>query len=809
MLRTVSKIKYSTASAFVLVLSALTPMLGGCSGKVGLSFSVDEINIKVGEERDCLPYAVFDPITAADKSFALVTSDSGIAEVDGTIVRGVGKGAATVTAADGAEIKVNVSYRAPQELFIRADGATVITIDDISDAEEITFTATLDGNADPDTEIVWETDGENCGRGATFAFKPARYGEYRVCARADGLSADASVRIYRPSEAHAEFDGELVQVKDLSPVTFYARERKDSRDAPSTVEWRVNGEPYSSSHIFEFTPSVSGEYKIELRVNGVPRTFSDGSAYATVSATGGRAPRGNVRLDADGVYIVWRDGGGATAVSITEPNGKRTVYERIDGEHSYRFGGGVFDATGLIEPCAAEPKSYTVAVIADGRGDDFEFMQYGADAEPFVENKLFISNMFLDEAHRAAELIREAYACGRQAFRVYLGRGVTVSDAESAFLSAAGEFGLSANVGFDGRIASVELSAFDNAPSGGSEQTESPQMYAELPHIEYDGAKLRGESYVLSAERLPRAVEVDNTEKLLLAVMRGYKPEPVGAARTAYARARNALINIIGRDYDDRRKVHAIYDWLQFASFRTVGDSGAPCNYIDGMFGVTGGGSVRSGMSDKGLAKTFALMCGMEGIECSIAVGADGKHFNTVTLDGAHYTVDVFGGERGGAELGLADAHAELTSHGGLLTTDGASAYAVPKTPYLNKTVYSGAYVDAYIDIAEHADNASTAAAVSAIFSSQTLGKVSVYMPMGISIFQNTTLGAELALDTSLTEAQAETVRKAAVKAAAEYVKATYGGEPSNIRSYRAQDKLFIIVPVPTAALPHAAQKGV
>lgn len=99
MLRTVSKIKYSTASAFVLVLSALTPMLGGCSGKVGLSFSVDEINIKVGEERDCLPYAVFDPITAADKSFALVTSDSGIAEVDGTIVRGVGKGAATVTAA--------------------------------------------------------------------------------------------------------------------------------------------------------------------------------------------------------------------------------------------------------------------------------------------------------------------------------------------------------------------------------------------------------------------------------------------------------------------------------------------------------------------------------------------------------------------------------------------------------------------------------------------------------------------------------------------------------------------------------------
>ncbi len=97
---------------------------------------------------------------------------------------------------------------------------------------------------------------------------------------------------------------------------------------------------------------------------------------------------------------------------------------------------------------------------------------------------------------------------------------------------------------------------------------------------------------------------------------------------------------------------------------------------------------------------------------------------------------------------------------------------------------------------------------MSAIFSSQTLGKVSVYMPMGISIFQNTTLGAELALDTSLTEAQAETVRKAAVKAA-EYLKATYGGEPSNIRSYRAQDKLFIIVPVPTAALPHTAQKGV
>lgn len=797
MRRLVSKTEYFAAAAAAFALSVSALLLGGCSGNIGVRFSVDEISIKVGEKRDIFPYAVFEPSTAADKSFALSSSDGAIVEVDGTVVRGVGKGAATVTAADGAEIKVNVSYRAPQELYIAADGATVRTLDNIADADEITFTATLDGYADPDTEIVWETDGEKSGVGSEFTLVPTRYGEYDVCARADGLSVHTYVRLYRRCEAYAEHDGELVQHRDFSPVAFYAREVKDTRDAPSAVEWRVNGELCGTSHVFEFTPSADGEYKVELTVNGVPRAFSDGAACATVTASGGRAPSCAVEFDADGVYIIWRDGGGAAAVSVTDPDGKRTVYERTDVEHAYRFGGGRFDATGLIEPYAAEPKSYTVSVSADGRGDETSFRQYGAEAAEFIGRKLFIGNTFAADAARAADIVRDAYACGRRSVRVYLGRGLDGREAQAAILSAAEELGLSATVATDGRIATVEFAAYSNSPNGVAEQTSSAQMYAELPHIEYDAAKLRGDVF-LAVERLPRSVEVDNTEKLLLAVSRGYKPVATGAARTAYARARNALLNIIGKDFDAYGKIHAIYDWLQFVTFRTDGGDGAPCNYIDGIFGAAVGGAVRSGMSEKGLCKTFALLCGMEGIACSVERGADGCYYNAVTIDGAQYKVDAFG-EAGGNELGLADAHAELTSHRGLFADIGSDGMT-PSSTYLRKSVEGGVYFDKYIDAAEYADSAQIAAAIRSEFSAQKLGAVSLYTPVGVSIFQNATLGAELALDRTITAAQAEAVRDEARGAAAEYVKARFGVEPSNIRSYVAQDKLFLIVSVPHAA---------
>lgn len=807
MRKTVTKIECVAAAAAAFALSASAFFLGGCSGKVGLRFAVDGISITVGEERDLFPYAIFEPTTAADKSFALSSSDGGIVEVDGTVVRGVGKGTAVVTAADGAEIAVSVSYRAPQELYVEADGTTVRTLDDISDAGEISFTAELDGYADPDTEIFWETDGARSGSGDTFTLEPTRYGEYDVCAIAGGLAVHTPVRLYRPTEAYAVYDGELVQNKDFTPVVFHAIEVKDSRDAESTVEWRVNGELCGTSHSFRFTPSADGEYRIELAVNGMPRAFSDGAEHATVIASGGRAPSCAVEFDADGVYITWRDGGGATAVSVTV-DGKRTVYERTDGEHAYRFGGGRFDATGLIEPCAAEPESYTVAVVADGRGDDAQFLQYGAEAAEFIQKKLFIGNLFANSAERAAEIVGEAYACGRRSVRAYLGRNLDADDARAAFLSAAEKLGLTATVDLQNRIATVEFSPYVNSPAGDAESAASAQMYAELPHIEYDAASLRGDGYYLAVERLTRSVEVDNTEKLLSAVSRGYKPIATGAARTAYARARNALLNIIGRDYDAYKKAHAIYDWLQFVTFRTEGEDGAPCNFIDGIFGAVSGGAVRSGMSDRGLCKTFALMCGMEGIPCSVEVGADGGYYNAVTIDGAAYCVDVYGGETGGGELGLADAHAELTSHGGLFI--GRERAGISQgSPYLVKSVDAGVYFDKYIDVAERADSAQIAAAVRAGLSSQALGAVSVYTPMGVSIFQTATLGAELALDPSMSDTQAEAVRSSAVKAAVEYVKARFGSEPGNVRSYTAQDKLFIIVPVPSAALPHAVRQGV
>lgn len=807
MRKTVTKIECVAAAAAAFALSASAFFLGGCSGKVGLRFAVDGISITVGEERDLFPYAIFEPTTAADKSFALSSSDGGIVEVDGTVVRGVGKGTAVVTAADGAEIAVSVSYRAPQELYVEADGTTVRTLDDISDAGEISFTAELDGYADPDTEIFWETDGARSGSGDAFTLEPTRYGEYDVCAIAGGLAVHTPVRLYRPTEAYAVYDGELVQNKDFTPVVFHAIEVKDSRDAESTVEWRVNGELCGTSHSFRFTPSADGEYRIELAVNGMPRAFSDGAEHATVIASDGRAPSCAVEFDADGVYITWRDGGGATAVSVTV-DGKRTVYERTDGEHAYRFGGGRFDATGLIEPCAAEPESYTVAVVADGRGDDAQFLQYGAEAAEFIQKKLFIGNLFANSAERAAEIVGEAYACGRRSVRAYLGRNLDADDARAAFLSAAEKLGLTATVDLQNRIATVEFSPYVNSPAGDAESAASAQMYAELPHIEYDAASLRGDGYYLAVERLTRSVEVDNTEKLLSAVSRGYKPIATGAARTAYARARNALLNIIGRDYDAYKKAHAIYDWLQFVTFRTKGEDGAPCNFIDGIFGAVSGGAVRSGMSDRGLCKTFALMCGMEGIPCSVEVGADGGYYNAVTIDGAAYCVDVYGGETGGGELGLADAHAELTSHGGLFI--GRERAGISQgSPYLVKSVDAGVYFDKYIDVAERADSAQIAAAVRAGLSSQALGAVSVYTPMGVSIFQTATLGAELALDPSMSDTQAEAVRSSAVKAAVEYVKARFGSEPGNVRSYTAQDKLFIIVPVPSAALPHAVRQGV
>ncbi len=763
--------------------------LAGCGSKdVFELVAPSEVKMYVGETRDLMSYLAFSP-DVKEKQASFSSSDDGIAEITGSIVRAVAVGSATVTVRAGGEeesITISVEYRAASTLEITTDGSAVQNVNDISDVTPVIFGAEADDFIDPDTKVEWAVDGKAAAQDGEFVFTPTRFGEYAITAKLQDLTETVYVKIYRATDACGKADGEIIQMRNYTPVVFSAHEDIDTRNPKSVVGWTVNGEHASDDKVFVFTPTAQGVYNIELYVNGVKRKIGEKESVA-VEARGERAPSGKVTFDADGVYIKWSDGAKARSVVITDPGGVRTAYSSSDIDCAYRFGSGVFDATGLINVTSRTPGEYSIAVSAAALGET-SFMQYGEDARAYIENKLLVNNSFIERAERGGEFILELYVCGKSSAQAYIARGADKEKVTSFAKTRASELGLDIAVTMDGDIMTVELGEYVNAPTENADPIPERGMYSVLPHIEYNETNRRASDYALAIDRIARTVEVVGSEQLLFAVMSGLKPLPKdnSAAKIVYDNARRMLISIMGKDYSDFRKVHAIYDHLQWCGYKANAVTAAAensSNYLESMFYVSGSVRPSYAVTSRGAAKAFALLCGMEGIRSDIvAVERDGTYYyiNTVEIDNMRYYIDVYGGEY---EMSAR----ELCTHERLLMDDETArmlgiyeesdvgASDCGETYYLQKYTNGETYYDYFISAAEKSDYAALKAAVFGAFDRTPRGEISISSVTSTMKFTNETFGAEFFLDAQLGSSDINAIEKSILRAVDEYAKANYG----------------------------------
>ncbi len=771
----------------IIAAAAVAVILCACSQSVGISFVTDKLELCVGDTRDLLPYAVFDPATADDKVFSL-SSDGDCIETDGTSVRAVRPGTATVTAyssGGAAEIQITVAYRAAANLTLICSGDTVQTVESGKSAETVSFTARLDDNIDPNTEVVWSVNGQNAHTGRTFDFEPDGYGEFTVSVTAQGLYDEQTVKIYHSTEAEGAVDGELMQSRDFSPVYFYAEENIDARNPRSEYLWTVNGDGRSSEPTFTFVPHSMGSYEVELYINNVKRKI-DGKDSIVVTANGGRAPVGSVRFDdCGGVYIVWRDGAAARSVTITDPGGTRNTYSSFDARYSYRFEPGRFNADGLIDVCSDKSGEYVIAVTGDEQGEAASFLQYPADAAQYIDNDVLCHNSFISDAAQAADWIRELYAAGIANKTGYLSREVSAGGtaAESVLAAARAEsdrLGMAGSIEIAGSYIYVRFEPFVNVPSECAEPI-GDQVYMSPLHIEdHDGGSHRPTKYSFPIELAERTVKAENSEQLLLVVSDGCRPEFAdgSAVGNLYSRIKSALISIIGAKYNERQKVHAIYDWLQFCTLHAESarrESSA--DYIEGVFGNS---SLAPGaVSSLGMAKTFAVMCGIEGIDCEISsmrAGSEYYYWNKVRVDGMWYNVDVYGSEL------TVSGNNECTSHGRLFISDreaaelglvptGEPAYDDGGAAWLDKSIYDGQYFDYHIAVGEVNDSDALNAAIGMAFEANERSSVTVWTPRGKYTQAIVVYAAEFMLDGALSSEDVKAISENIMASVVSYFK--------------------------------------
>ncbi len=153
-----------------------------------------------------------------------------------------------------------------------------------------------------------------------------------------------------------------------------------------------------------------------------------------------------------------------------------------------------------------------------------------------------------------------------------------------------------------------------------------PKNYTDTP---------RDDSYNdFAIENREKTFLVYNSEQLYYVVQNGYRPIFPGGdspAEVAYEAAKDVLRDIVSDDMSDYEKTVAIYEWVCYtahydhtvididaeiaAGLRAESISNYRSFYIEGML-FDGGQVVCDGIS-----KTFALLCGIEDIECYKVIG--------------------------------------------------------------------------------------------------------------------------------------------------------------------------------------------
>ncbi len=175
-------------------------------------------------------------------------------------------------------------------------------------------------------------------------------------------------------------------------------------------------------------------------------------------------------------------------------------------------------------------------------------------------------------------------------------------------------------------------------------------IYPEAPFVNDYSTFPRGDSAALPIDSLTNSLEVRTSNELYLAILMGFKPNPVKGSKAdvIYTEARRVLNSIIATGDSPTQKALAIYEWLSLnvtydhklaETAHTLGAGEASARnsfYLEGVF------IDRYAVCD-GIAKAYSMMCSMEGIANYKVVGKAGSvghAWNMVLLDSKWYGVD-------------------------------------------------------------------------------------------------------------------------------------------------------------------------
>lgn len=360
-----------------------------------------------------------------------------------------------------------------------------------------------------------------------------------------------------------------------------------------------------------------------------------------------------------------------------------TVYSSVDNPDL--FDGNSFDLTGIISAgstCSAYVKSYVNAVDTPATSATAVYADYSSAIADYLDpSKGFTYfdktyNRYIDSEEEmdvlAYYMIIYNYKLDEKSFNTSSGSklmtymdiypapslGVTqASDIMQMFAESCGKYKESIKYLY----AAVALP--DGAYRIGLSMTsqnealyDSETSYTESLSNEFHLTRsLRPSSFEDFAINDREGVVVETSDQLFFAIEAGLKPLPVAGsvAEGLYELAKDVCRTYIDDDMTDYEKVHAIYDWLGknvVYDYNIVKEMGNikpssslydkfysyDCFYLEGV--LENGVAVCNG-----IAKTFVVLCGIEGITAVKVNGSasGGAHaWNKVLINEKWYIVD-------------------------------------------------------------------------------------------------------------------------------------------------------------------------
>ena len=227
----------------------------------------------------------------------------------------------------------------------------------------------------------------------------------------------------------------------------------------------------------------------------------------------------------------------------------------------------------------------------------------------------------------------------------------------SAFVSAGMQaMKIESTCHFNFSVNGTKLTTLFEFPEMATTSASDVDQYTQIPFVCVGNAYTGEARNSFKIDQVTNTYEVSNSEQLCYVLERGYKPTFTSdecSAKRMYDAARSVLSTLVGDDFSDLEKLHAIYDWLienvtyDKTLFGYVVANGEDLRkykgfYLEGVF------DDRRAVCD-GISKAFMVMARIEGIECVQVSGTAiesgvGHAWNKVRLNGRWYIVDATGG---------------------------------------------------------------------------------------------------------------------------------------------------------------------